>query len=100
MLLNYCIYSFLRISLKFVEIKFNFVQIHTMAEISINNSEWDRLKLKIKRKYTNLSDEDLSYQQGQEEELITRLMARLKRKREYIVFTLKKGMEFLETNRL
>lgn len=100
MLLNYCIYSFLRISLKFVEIKFNFVQIHTMAEISINNSEWDRLKLKIKRKYTNLSDEDLSYQQGQEEELITRLMARLRRKREYIVFTLKKGMEFLETNRL
>ena len=80
--------------------KFNFVQIHTMAEISINNLEWDRLKLKIKRKYTNLSDEDLSYEQGQEEELIIRLMARLRRKREYIVFTLKKGMEFLETNRL
>jgi hypothetical protein len=76
------------------------VQICTMAEISISNSEWDRLKLKIKRKYNNLSEEDLSYQQGQEEELITRLMARLKRKREYIVFTLKKGMEFLETNRL
>ncbi len=86
--------------MKFVEIKFNFVQIHTMAEISINNLEWDRLKLKIKRKYTNLSDEDLSYEQGQEEELIIRLMARLRRKREYIVFTLKKGMEFLETNRL
>ena len=76
------------------------MQICTMAEISISNSEWDRLKLKIKRKYNNLSEEDLSYQQGQEEELITRLMARLKRKREYIVFTLKKGMEFLETNRL
>ena len=76
------------------------MQICTMAEISISNSEWDRLKLKIKRKYNNLSDEDLSYQQGQEEELIVRLMGRLKRKREYIVFTLKKGMEFLETNRL
>jgi len=76
------------------------VQICTMAEISISNSEWDRLKLKIKRKYNNLSDEDLSYQQGQEEELIVRLMGRLKRKREYIVFTLKKGLEFLETNRL
>lgn len=86
--------------MKVVGIKFNFVQIYTMAEISISNSEWDRLKLKIKRKYTNLSDEDLFYEQGQEEELITRLMARLKRKREYIVFTLKKGMEFLETNRL
>ncbi|SDM03612.1 hypothetical protein SAMN05421813_10531 [Daejeonella rubra] len=71
-----------------------------MAEISISNSEWDRLKLKVKRKYNHLSDEDLSYQQGQEEELIVRLMGRLKRKREYIVFTLKKGLEFLETNRL
>ena len=76
------------------------MQICTMAEISISNSEWDRLKLKIKRKYNNLSDDDLSYQQGQEDELIIHLMARLKRKREYIVFTLKKGMEFLETNRL
>lgn len=71
-----------------------------MAEISISNSEWDRLKLKVQRKYNHLNDEDLSYQQGQEEELIVRLMGRLKRKREYIVFTLKKGLEFLETNRL
>ncbi|MFA5245845.1 MAG: hypothetical protein WC380_11135 [Pedobacter sp.] len=71
-----------------------------MAEISISNSEWDRLKVKVKRKYNHLSDEDLAYQQGQEEELITRLMARLNRKREYVVFTLKKGMLHLETNRL
>ncbi len=68
--------------------------------MNISNTEWDRLKLKLKRKYNNLSDEDLSYQQGQEEELITRLMARLKRKREYVVFTLEKGLQFLDTNRL
>ncbi len=71
-----------------------------MAEISISNSEWDRLKLKLKRKYNHLSDEDLAFQQGQEEELITRLMERLKRKRDYIVFTLKKGLLHLDTNRL
>jgi hypothetical protein len=71
-----------------------------MAEMNISNTEWDRLKLKLKRKYNHLSEEDLSYQQGQEEELITRLMVRLKRKREYIVFTLEKGLQFLETNRL
>lgn len=71
-----------------------------MAEISISNTEWDRLKLKLKRKYNHLSEEDLSYQQGQEEQLITRLMQRLKRKREYVVFTLEKGLQFLETNRL
>lgn len=71
-----------------------------MAEISISNSEWDRLKLKVKRKYNNLSDEDLAYQQGEEEELITRLMNRLKRSREYVVFTLKKGLVNIDTNRL
>ena len=71
-----------------------------MAEISISSSDWDRLKLKVKRKYNNLSEEDLAYQQGQEEELIVRLMSRLKRNREYIVFTLKKGMLNLDTNRL
>lgn len=71
-----------------------------MAEISISNSDWDRLKLKVKRKYNNLNDEDLAYQEGQEEELITRLMSRIKRSREYVVFTLKKGMVHLETNRL
>ncbi|WP_411274553.1 hypothetical protein [Daejeonella sp.] len=71
-----------------------------MAEISISNSDWERLKLKIIRKYNHLSEEDLSYQQGQEEELITRLMNRIKRNREYVVFTLKKGMVHLDTNRL
>ncbi len=71
-----------------------------MAEISISNTDWDRLKLKIKRKYNHLSEEDLAYSEGQEEELITRLMSRIKRNREYVVFTLKKGMVHLETNRL
>lgn len=71
-----------------------------MAEISISNTEWERLKLKVQRKYNHLTDEDLVYQAGQEDELIERLMNRLKRNREYIVFTLKKGMEHLETNRL
>lgn len=71
-----------------------------MAEISISNSEWDRLKLKVKRKYNHLNDEDLAYQEGQEEELITRLMNRIKRSREYVVFTLKKGLINIDTNRL
>ncbi len=71
-----------------------------MAEISISNTEWERLKLKVKRKYNHLTDEDLAYEAGQEEELIQRLMNRVKRNREYVVFTLKKGMEHLETNRL
>lgn len=71
-----------------------------MAEISISNKDWDRLKLKVKRKYNHLSDDDLVYEAGQEEELISRLMDRLKRNREYVVFTLKKGLANIETNRL
>jgi hypothetical protein len=86
--------------LAIVRINLNFVQITTMSEIKISNSDWERLKLKIKRKYNHLSEEDLAYQEGEEEALITRLMARIKRNREYVVFTLKKGMVHLETNRL
>jgi hypothetical protein len=71
-----------------------------MAEISISNKDWERLKLKVKRKYNHLTDEDLAYEAGQEEELITRLMDRIKRNREYVVFTLKKGLVNIDTNRL
>lgn len=71
-----------------------------MAEISISNKDWDRLKLKVKRKYNHLTDDDLVYEAGQEEELITRLMDRLKRNRDYVVFTLRKGLVNIETNRL
>lgn len=71
-----------------------------MAEISISNKDWERLKLKVKRKYNHLTDEDLAYEAGQEEELITRLMERIKRNREYVVFTLKKGLANIDTNRL
>ncbi len=71
-----------------------------MAELSISNQDWDRLKIKLKRKYNHLSDEDLNFQAGQEEALIQRLMVRLNRKREYVVFTLTKGLVNIDNNRL
>jgi hypothetical protein len=71
-----------------------------MAELSISNQDWDRLKIKLKRKYNHLSDEDLNFQSGQEEALIQRLMVRLNRKREYVVFTLTKGLVNIDNNRL
>jgi len=71
-----------------------------MAEISISNSDWDRLKLKVQRKYNHLTAGDLAYEEGQEEELITRLMNRIKRNREYVIFTLRKGLINIDTNRL
>lgn len=71
-----------------------------MAEITITSTEWEKLKLKVKRKYRELSEEDLAFTAGQEEQLITHLMSRLKRKREYVVFTLKKGLLNIDNNRL
>ena len=71
-----------------------------MSEISISEQDWQRLKLKIKRKYNHLSDEDLAFTPGQEEQLIVRLMERVKRNREYVLFTLRKGLDKIDTNRL
>ena len=71
-----------------------------MAEITISKEDWDRLKLKVQRKYRDLSDDDLAYLPGEEEQLVTRLMARLKRSREYVLFTLKKGLANIDNNRL
>jgi hypothetical protein len=71
-----------------------------MAELTISKEDWERLKLKVQRKYRELSENDLVYEPGEEDQLIERLMTRLKRNREYIVFTLKKGLINIDNNRL
>ena len=71
-----------------------------MAEISITNKEWERVKLKIQRKYNHLTDQELQYNEGQEENLITRLMDLVNRDRKYVVFTLQKALVNIDNNRL
>lgn len=71
-----------------------------MAELTIDIKDWERLKLKLKRKYNHLTDDDLIFEAGKEEQLISHLEQRLHRKREYVVFTLKKGLVNIDTNRL
>jgi uncharacterized protein with NRDE domain len=71
-----------------------------MAEISITNKDWERVKIKIQRKYNHLSDEQLQYFEGDEESLISRLMELVKRDRNYVLFTLKKALVNIDTNRL
>ncbi len=71
-----------------------------MAEINITNKDWERIKIKVQRKYNNLSDEQLKYTEGQEEALITKLMDLVNRNREYVVFTLKKALVNIDNNRL
>ncbi len=71
-----------------------------MAEITISKQDWEKLKIKVERKYRDLTDDELAFEPGQEEQLIRRLMERLKRDREYVVFTLKKGLANIDNNRL
>lgn len=71
-----------------------------MAEISISNKEWERIKIKVQRKYNHLTDQELQYTEGQEDSLITRLMDLVKRDRKYIVFTLQKALVNIDNNRL
>ncbi|MFC6103711.1 CsbD family protein [Olivibacter domesticus] len=71
-----------------------------MTALTLNEADWQILKEKVKRKYNHLSEEDLTYQTGKEQELIDRLAERVKRKPEYILFTLKKGLANLSSNRL
>jgi hypothetical protein len=71
-----------------------------MAEITISNKDWERVKIKVQRKYNHLTDEQLQYSEGQEESLINRLMALVNRDRDYVVFTLKKALVNIDNNRL
>lgn len=75
-------------------------KVNIMSALTITAEEWATLKLKFKRKYNHLSEEDLAFAPGQEEELINRLAKRVNRDRDYVIFTLKKGLLNLEGNRL
>jgi uncharacterized protein YjbJ (UPF0337 family) len=71
-----------------------------MAEISISNKDWERVKIKLKRKYNHLTDEQLQYEQGQEDGLVSKIMELVKRDRNYVIFTLKKALVNIDNNRL
>jgi hypothetical protein len=68
--------------------------------LKITTSDWIIAKEKIKRKYNHLSDSDLIYEENQEEKLINHLMTVLHRDREYVLFTLAKSLNNIESNRL
>jgi hypothetical protein len=72
----------------------------SMAEISISNKDWPRVKIKLQRKYNHLTDDELQYTEGQEESLISKLADLVNRDRTYVVFTLKKALVNIDNNRL
>ena len=71
-----------------------------MAEVTISNKDWERVKIKLQRKYNHLTDQQLNYAEGQEDALINTIMQLVNRKREYVVFTLKKALVNMDNNRL
>ena len=71
-----------------------------MAEISISNKDWARVKIKLQRKYNHLTDAELQYNEGQEDSLISKIMEMVNRDRKYVVFTLKKALANMDNNRL
>ncbi len=70
-----------------------------MTNLKIN-AEWEMIKVKVKRKYRDLTDADLAFIPGQEEELVTRLMKAIQKDRTYVEFMLKKMLLNMDTNRL
>lgn len=71
-----------------------------MSSLKITKSDWEILKIKLQRKYNHLSADDLSYNEGEENQLINRLSKRLNRNQEYIIFTLSKQLTDLSSNSL
>jgi len=71
-----------------------------MKALKMSDSDWEILKIKLLRKYNHLSQEDLAYTEGKEEELLARLAKRLHRDRDYVLFTLSKELADLESNRV
>ncbi|MFD2967125.1 hypothetical protein [Sphingobacterium bambusae] len=71
-----------------------------MATLKISDPEWNILKVKLSRKYNHLTEEDLAYSAGEEDLLLSKLATRLRRNKDYVLFTLAKELSNLESNRL
>ncbi len=71
-----------------------------MMNLKIKISDWEILKIKLRRKYNHLSEEDLMYSEGNEPKLVDKLAIRLKRSKDYVVYTIAKQLADLSSNRL
>jgi len=59
-----------------------------MANLNLKGT-WNELKGKVKQKYAELTDDDLLYEEGQDDELIGRLQSKLGKTRDEVVDWLK-----------
>jgi uncharacterized protein YjbJ (UPF0337 family) len=56
---------------------------------------WNELKGKLKQKYGDLTDDDLSFVEGKEDELLGRLQKKLNKTKEEIAAEIRKEIEDL-----
>ena len=55
-----------------------------MAELKLKGA-WNQIKGKVKQSYADLTDDDLLYEEGQEDELIGRLQSKIGKSRDEVV---------------
>jgi len=60
----------------FTKYKININLIHVMNDLTIKGN-WNELKGKLKQKYSELTDDDLAFTEGKEDELFGRLQKKL-----------------------
>jgi uncharacterized protein YjbJ (UPF0337 family) len=60
------------------------LKIYVMNKLKIKGN-WNELKGKIKQKYGDLTNDDLTYAEGKEEELLGRIQKRTGKAREMLV---------------
>ena len=66
-----------------------------MSNLDLKGS-WNELKGKLKQEYGELTDDDLAYVEGKEDELIGRIQKRLGKKREEIASEIKEWLNEFE----
>lgn len=71
-----------------------------MASFTLTPETWERVKIKFLRKYRDLTQANLSFAPGQEDQLVEQLMDLVKRDQKYVEFTIRKALADPEGNRL
>ena len=71
-----------------------------MASFTLTPETWERVKIKLLRKYRDLTQENLLFTTGQEDQLVQRLAKLVNRDTAYVEFTIRKALADPAGNRL
>ena len=71
-----------------------------MASFTLTPETWERVKIKFLRKYRDLTQENLLFTSGQEDQLVQRLAKLVNRDTAYVEFTIRKALADPDGNRL